>query len=156
MLSEIAWCLRDSLTWQLSHVPFDCLWQGVQGPPGENGAPGPIGLTVGGFWRSYVTIFGCNFNPLKDRSFFSGRGGGGWATIFGERIIIFFKPSRERSQFFSSLQGEGHIFFNGWTLFRTAHHMTFFALNNHSKRTYRFRKGDFFPARATRSPSCFA
>ena len=35
-----------------------------------------------------------------------------------------------------------HIFFNGWTLFRTAHHMTFFALNNHSKRTYRFWKGD--------------
>ena len=30
-------------------VRFDCLWQGVQGPPGENGAPGPIGLTVGGF-----------------------------------------------------------------------------------------------------------
>ena len=35
--------------------------------------------------------------------------------------------------------------------------MTFFALKNHSKRTYRFRRGDFFPARATRSPwLCFA
>ena len=38
---------------------------------------------------------------------------GGWATIFGGRVIIFFKPSRGGSQFFSSLQGEGHIFFNG-------------------------------------------
>ena len=35
--------------------------------------------------------------------------------------------------------------------------MTFLALKNHSKRTYRFRRGDFFPARATRSPwLCFA
>ena len=35
--------------------------------------------------------------------------------------------------------------------------MTFFALKNHSKRTYRFRRGDFFPARATCSPwLCFA
>ena len=35
--------------------------------------------------------------------------------------------------------------------------MTFLALKNHSKRTYRFRRGDFFPARATCSPwLCFA
>ena len=46
---------------------------------------------------------------FRDRSLFSGGGGGG-ATILGGRVIIFFKPSRGGSQFFSSLQGEGHIF----------------------------------------------
>ena len=49
------------------------------------------------------------YEILRDRSLFSG--GGGWATIFGGRVIVFFKPSRGGSKFFSSLQGEGHIFF---------------------------------------------
>ena len=65
------------------------------------------------------------YEILRDRSLFSGGGRGGyyfWGEghnffqAFKGRVKIFFKPSG----------GGSYFFFNGWTLFRTAHHMILF------------------------------